>query len=443
MAPRAGRTLSAERIIGMLAEARDRTLTLLASVPDEELLVQHDPLMSPLVWDVGHIGHFEEIWLLGNLGVGRETYGPLHGIFDPSLHPRSTRAELPLPGGRKCRAHVARIRERVVALVRSLDLGSDAPLVRDGYVFRMVVQHEYQHNETILQTLQLKRGDPYRPPRRRPHPDPGEAARDTAAFGDMVRFPGGRVEVGTDDRSAAYDNERPRHSVELAPFLIDAAPVTEEAYSRFVDAGGYGAAEHWSAAGRAWLRASGARAPRYWRRAGTTWKVRVMDRVRPLDARRPVCHVCFHEAEAYARYAGKRLPTEAEWEAAATWDPSTGSKRSFPWGEEEAHPGRANLDALGFDTAPVGSYPENVSPVGCYGMIGDVWEWTSSEFLPYPGFRAFPYPEYSEVFFGDGYRVLRGGAWATRPGAIRGTFRNWDLPVRRQIFSGFRCARDI
>ena len=168
-----------------------------------------------------------------------------------------------------------------------------------------------------------------------------------------------------------------------------------------------------------------------------------MDRIRPLDARRPVCHVCFYEAEAYAHYAGKRLPTEAEWEAAATWDPSTGSKRSFPWGEEEADPGRANLDALGFDTAPVGSYPGNVSPVGCYGMIGDVWEWTSSEFLPYPGFRAFPYPEYSEVFFGDAYRVLRGGAWATRPGAIRGTFRNWDLPVRRQIFRGFRCARDI
>jgi iron(II)-dependent oxidoreductase len=167
-----------------------------------------------------------------------------------------------------------------------------------------------------------------------------------------------------------------------------------------------------------------------------------MDRVRPVDPARPVCHVSFHEAEAYARWAGKRLPTEQEWEAAATWESRAGVAREYPWGDEPASETLANIDQRTFDCAPVGAYPRNVSPVGCYGMIGDVWEWTSSDFTGYPGFEAFPYPEYSEVFFGAEYKVLRGGSWATRPGVARATFRNWDYPIRRQIFSGFRCARD-
>ena len=167
-----------------------------------------------------------------------------------------------------------------------------------------------------------------------------------------------------------------------------------------------------------------------------------MDRVAPVDPARPVCHVCWHEADAYARWAGKRLPTEFEWEAAASWDPATGDQRTYPWGDEPWAAALANLDQLAFDTAPVWSYPRNVSPLGCYGMLGDVWEWTATDFHGYPGYRSFPYPEYSEVFFGPEYKVLRGGSWATRPGAIRNTFRNWDYPIRRQIFAGFRCASD-
>ena len=167
-----------------------------------------------------------------------------------------------------------------------------------------------------------------------------------------------------------------------------------------------------------------------------------MDLERPIDPVRPVRHVSYWEAEAFSRWAGKRLPTEAEWEVAAIVDPSTGDATRFPWGDEDPSPLTANVDQLAFDTAPVGAYPAGVSPSGCLGMIGDVWEWTSTAFDGYPGYRTFPYPEYSEVFFGTEYRVLRGGSWATRAGAIRGTFRNWDYPIRRQIFSGFRCARD-
>jgi iron(II)-dependent oxidoreductase len=155
-----------------------------------------------------------------------------------------------------------------------------------------------------------------------------------------------------------------------------------------------------------------------------------------------VCHVCYHEARAYATWSGKRLPTEQEWEVAATWDAEAGSAREFPWGATPVSPELANVDQLGFGTAAVGAYPANVSPLGCVGMIGDVWEWTASDFGGYPGFEPFPYPEYSEVFFGSEYKVLRGGSWATRPAVARPTFRNWDYPIRRQIFAGFRCARD-
>jgi iron(II)-dependent oxidoreductase len=301
----------------------------------------------------------------------------------------------------------------------------------------MVLQHEYQHNETILQTLQLKQGRPYSPAMR--HEVPAGRAATPAA---MVRFPGGTVEIGTDDRARSYDNERSKHKVQIAPFWIDVHPVTNAEFESFIEEGGYSERSYWSDAGWDWIQASGAVAPKYWTRTDGVWGTRSMDRAGPVPASHPVCHVSYYEAEAFARYAGKRLPTEQEWEVAASWDPERGIKQLFPWGDEPPSRYLANIDQLSFGTAPVGSYPENLSPLGCSGMIGDVWEWTSSDFLPYPGFASFPYKEYSETFFGGEYKVLRGGSWATRPGAIRSTFRNWDYPVRRQIFSGFRCARN-
>jgi iron(II)-dependent oxidoreductase len=331
------------------------------------------------------------------------------------------------------------IRRRVLERLAAADLEESLPLLRDGYVYRMVLQHEYQHNETILQTLQLKQGSPYVPAVRfaTPAVSPGRVSP-----GEMMRFPGGEVLIGTDDRSRAYDNERSQHPVQLDPFLIDRCPVTNGEFAEFIAAGGYLTREYWSEAGWVWLQESGASAPKYWSQVDGVWVTRSMDRFGPVAPHHPVCHVSYYEAEAFARYAGKRLPTEFEWEAAASWDPENASKRTYPWGEDPPTRDLANLDQLSFGTAPVMSYEANVSPVGCYGMIGDVWEWTSSDFRPYPNYESFPYPEYSEAFFGSEYKVLRGGSWATRPGAIRNTFRNWDYPIRRQIFSGFRCARD-
>ena len=424
---------------GRLREARDRTLELVAPLSDADLRRQHSPLMSPIVWDLGHIAHFEEVWLLENVdGAGSGTEG-LRGIYDAFRHPRSTRDHLPLPDRSTCLGFLRDVRRAVLARMEEIDAGAATPLLREGFLFNMVLQHEYQHNETILQTLQLKGGEPYQglPAGGQPAPEP-----DTALRRDMVYFPGGDVFIGTDDRSRAYDNERPRTRFRLDPFRIDHHPVDNAAYMEFIADGGYENDALWSREGFAWRKAEGAHAPLFWFRRDGAWWTRTLGREAPVDPAAPVCHVSWYEADAFARWAGKRLPTEAEWEVAASWDPACGHARLYPWGDEPATISRANLDATRVGPAPPGSHPANVSPLGCYGMIGDVWEWTSSHFVPYPGFEAFPYPEYSEVFFGEEYRVLRGGSWATRPGAIRNTFRNWDYPQRRQIFSGFRCASD-
>jgi gamma-glutamyl hercynylcysteine S-oxide synthase len=429
--------LGHDEISDLLAEARARTLLLVAPLSDEELTRQHSPLMSPIVWDLGHIGEFEALWLIENLG-GEITSGELAGMYDPFNNPRATRGSLPLPAGREALREMAVARDRVLRALGDIDLAGDDPLLENGFVFRMVLQHEYQHGETILQTLQLKQGEPYAAPRGRVFPP----AAGSGDVGEMVYFPGGEVVIGSDDTGAAYDNERPAHGVEVAPFRIGRHPVTCGEYLSFVEDGGYRDDDLWSEAGRSWLREAGAEGPMYWERTDQGWRERVMELVRPLDPHRPVCHVCWYEAEAYARWAGARLPTEVEWEAAACYDPEERTRLAFPWGNERPTWRHANLDQLAFDTAPVGTFPLNVSPIGCHGMIGDVWEWTASTFEPYPGNRTFPYKEYSEVFFGDEYRVLRGGSWATRPGAIRGSFRNWDYPIRRQIFAGFRLAAD-
>lgn len=418
----------------LLTEARERTLLLISGLSDEDLHRQHDPLMSPIIWDVGHIAHFEELWLTQNLS-GEIEFSEMPGLYNPFEHPRAERASLPLPTLAEMLARLGEIRSRVLDHLDALEWDESNPLLRGAYVYRMVLQHEYQHNETILQTLQLKQGEPFAAPRTVFFPTTG------TLDSDPVYFPRGSVTIGTDDTRAAYDNERPRHRVELRPFLIDRGPVTNGRYLDFMNDGGYTRPDLWSKAGREWLADSGISAPKYWRRDGSTWTERVLDLVRPIDHTRPVCHVCFHEAEAFARWDHKRLPTEVEWEAAASWDPRRSVARVFPWGDE-IHAGQANIDELSFDTAPVGTYDHGVSPTGCYQMIGDVWEWTSSDFNGYPGFQSFPYKEYSEEFFGSEYKVLRGGSWATRSGAIRNTFRNWDYPIRRQIFSGFRCARD-
>ena len=425
-------------IAAHLEGARQRSLGLLEPLSDADLVAQHSPIMSPLVWDLAHVGNYEELWLLRAVSGARPLDAGLDDIYDAFRHPRPDRPALPLLGPADARRYLVEVRSRVLDVLDglpALDAGAP-PLVADAFVYGMVLQHEHQHDETMLATLQLMDGAGYRPLA------PPPPAASGSVVPDEVAVPAGPFVMGTDDDAWAYDNERPAHVVDLPAFRIDAAPVTNGRYAEFLAGGGYDEPRWWTEEGWAWRQKADLSAPEFWRAEGDGrwsrlrfgWREDV-----PLDE--PVQHVCWYEADAYARWAGKRLPTEAEWEKAASWSPE-GGKRRWPWGAGEPTVERANLGGALYRPAPVGAYPAGVSGYGCHQMIGDVWEWTSSEFEPYPGFVSYPYREYSEVFFGGGYKVLRGGSWATDPVVARTTFRNWDLAQRRQIFAGFRCARN-
>jgi iron(II)-dependent oxidoreductase len=350
---------------------------------------------------LGHIANFEELWLVQTVGGRRPMHGELGRFYDAIENPRRIRGELPILRGDELHSYLDEVRVRALEVLDGLELESaEDPLLADGFVYEMLIAHEHQHNETMLQLIQLVEG--YEPVEIEP---PDEPSSDGP---EMVLVDAGEAEVGAGAGGFAYDNERPRHTVELESFWIDRAPVTNRAYAEFVAD-------------------TGAEPPLYWKPdTDGWWKRTAMGRVERLDPDQPVVHVSWHEADAFARWAGKRLPTEQEWEAAA----------------RGADPERANLDQLAFGCAGAGAYGDAPSDCGAVQMLGDVWEWTSSDFLAYPGFSPFPYREYSEVFFGDGHKVLRGGSWATRRNVVRTSFRNWDLPERRQLFAGVRCARD-
>jgi gamma-glutamyl hercynylcysteine S-oxide synthase len=377
-------------------------MTLVEPLSDEQLNRVYDPILSPLIWDLGHIANFEELWLVRRIGGRDPLRGDLGELYDAIEQPRRIRGELPILRADEVRPYMEGVRERTLEVLDAIELDPADPLLDDGFVYEMLLAHEHQHNETMLQLLQMV--ESYEPVEL-----DGAPAEEAVSEGpDMVRVEGGSHEIGAGDVAFAYDNERPRHAVTLDAFWIDRTPVTNGDYISF-------------------LEETGAEPPMYWERDGERgWVRAAMGRTGEVDPALPVIHVSWEEADAFARWAGKRLPTEFEWEAAA----------------EGASRERANLDQFSFGPAPAGAYGDGASDAGAVQMFGDVWEWTASDFTAYPGFRAFPYPEYSEVFFGDEHRVLRGGAWASRRDVIRPSFRNWDLPVRRQIFAGIRCARD-
>ena len=424
-----------ERAAAELLAARDRTTLLTTAVDEPDLVKQHSPLMSPLVWDLAHIANQEEFWLVREVGGGTPLHPEIDPLYDAFEHPRATRPTLPLLPEAEARRYGHEVRGRVLDLLDRVHFDNGERLLDGGFAFGMVAQHEVQHDETMLATHQLRVGPPVLSA-----PPPPSAPADATALPAEVHVPGGPFTMGTSTEPWALDNERPAHEVNLPAFYLDTAPVTNAAYAEFIADGGYDDQRLWTADGWAHRQHAGLTAPLFWRWAGE-WLQTSFGLTSPLIPNEPVLHVCWYEADAFARWAWRRLPTEAEWEMAARWDPATGRSRRYPWGDEEPTAARANLGQRHLRPAPAGAYPEGAAPSGARQLIGDVWEWTSSGFLPYPGFVAWPYKEYSEVFFGPEYKVLRGGAFGVSPVASRATFRNWDYPIRRQIFSGFRTAR--
>ena len=417
-----------------LERARDRTLAL-TDYDDGELVKQHSPLMSPLVWDLAHVGSQEELWLVRDVGGRPPLRCEIDEMYDAFQHPRSTRPALPLLSPAESRRYIAEVRDKALDILDHTPLEGN-PLLERGFAFGMIVQHEQQHAETMLATHQIRDGE--RILTETPLPD----TRTRRSLPDEVLVPSGPFTMGTSVEPWALDNERPAHTVTLPAYFIDTTPVTNGAYEQFIAGGGYDDPSWWHPDGWQHRNEVGLRAPKYWHRADGQWMRKRFGAVEPVPADEPVQHVCWYEADAYARWAGRRLPTEAEWEKAARFDPASGRSRRFPWGDAEPSAEDANLGGTALRAAPAGSYPDGESPLGVRQLIGDVWEWVASDFQPYPGFTVFPYEEYSQVFFGSDYKVLRGGSWATDPAAARATFRNWDYPIRRQVFAGFRTARD-
>jgi iron(II)-dependent oxidoreductase len=420
-----------------LQTARRRLMELSGRVSAEVLTAQHSRLMSPPVWDIAHVANYEEQWLLRALGEPGLTGPETDRLYDAFRNPRPTRAALPLLGVDEAFGYAEQVRARALRRLEAIDdetVARVGALLDGGFVYGMVAQHEQQHIETLVATLQLVTSTALAAL-------PSEVpSLNRAVLPREVLIRSGAFEMGSDE-PWAYDNERPRHRVDVPAFLIDRFPVTNGEFLAFIDDGGYANRAHWVEAGWAFREGEQLEHPLFWRRSGKGWERRRFGTWEPLRLDEPVCHVCWYEADAYARWTGRRLPTEAEWEKAAAATPDGGVRR-FPWGDAGPDRTRANLWPVGGHPARAGAFPAGASAWGVEQLLGDVWEWTASDFHPYPGFRAFPYPEYSAVFFGPEYKVLRGGSWAVAPDAIRNTFRNWDYPIRRQIFAGFRCARD-
>jgi iron(II)-dependent oxidoreductase len=415
-----------EDLANGLDHARSRTLAL-TDFDDIELTRVHHPLMGPLVWDLAHVGQQEDLWLLRSGDLGREAVLPaeVDRLYDAFRHPRAERPSLPLLSPAESRRFVSDVRGRVLDRLERTD---------DLFPYAMVVQHEQQHDETMLATHQLRGGVPLL----------GSGSALPVGRGvahDSVLVPAGEFVLGVDadDEPWSLDNERPAHIVDVAAFRIARFPVTNAEWRGFVDDGGYDARPWWSDVGWQHRLDAELERPQFWAEDGSRRRFGIVEDVPPDE---PVQHIGFYEAEAFAAWSGARLPTEVEWEKACVWDPVTRHRRRWPWGEDAPTADRTNLGGQALRPAPVGAYPTGASAYGVEQLIGDVWEWTSSRFTPWPGFTPMLYATYSEPFFGQDLRVLRGGSWAVAPDAVRPSFRNWDLPIRRQIFSGVRLAWD-
>ena len=448
IANEASGTTSAQ-LIEALRETRTRTLELVADLSETQLMGPRLQIVNPLRWELGHLAWFQEFWVLRHLGGQRPVLTNGDKLYDSARVAHDTRWDLPLLERGKTLAYMQQVLERVIEQANYVNRSlKDAEGYDQGYFLNLVLLHEQMHDEAITYTRQTlsyplpvfsgakKKADRVDAPHNH-------------STGD-AEIPGGRFTLGsTAAEHFVFDNERLAHEVEIAAFAISKTAVTNSEFRAFVEDSGYHRSQLWTTEGWQWRTAASADCPVYWRREESgRWLRRNFAEWVALEDRQPVIHVNWHEANAYCRWAGRRLPTEAEWEMAASAAPTarrqdpTTTKRSYPWGDDLPKPQRANLDWDALGCISVDVLPAGDSSFGCRQMIGNVWEWTASAFTPYPGFVAGPYKEYSTPWFGD-HKALRGGCWATRSRLIHNTYRNFYTPDRRDVLAGFRtCAQN-
>ncbi len=423
--------MKSSELVAMLLDARRRTIELVGDLTDEQMKVPLLGIINPPVWEMGHVAFFQEFWILRHLrGAAASIYPNADPIWNSAVIPHDDRWESSLPS----RAATLRYMEEVLnRVIEALPQGEVTD--QEAYFHWLAIMHEDMHDEAFTYTRQTL--GYVAPPAVGP---PAPASPRLGASGD-AEIPGGTFLLGAKiGECFVFDNEKWEHPVDVRPFRMARLPVTNGEFAAFVDAGGYQRREFWSDEGWMWREKEGAGHPVYWiRDSGRGWARRHYDQVVPLGEELPIIHVNWYEAEAHSNWAGRRLPTEAEWELAAT----TFEKRRFPWGDETPSPERAQLDFRNVGCIPAGELPAGDSAHGVRQLIGNVWEWTATDFQPYPGFVIDPYKEYSQPWFGSERKVLRGGCWATRSRLIRNTWRNFYPKDRRDVFGGFRtCARD-
>ncbi len=428
--------LSPEQLVAQVEDARARTLTLIQGLGPTQLLGPRLPIVNPLRWEIGHAAYFYEYWVLRRHGGEPPGRPDVDRLYDSISIAHDDRWDLPLPDLPETLAFMQGVLDRVRARLLS---GVEDP--RRDYLVQYAVLHEDMHTEAFTYTRQTLG---YPAPAIGSATDAGWTAGGRA--GD-AEIPGGTFWLGAREGNGfCFDNEKWAHPVVVAPFRVARAAVSNAEYAAFVDDGGYRRSELWDPDGWNWHEQAGAGHPVYWRPGVDGWELRRFDQWVPLPPHAAVIHVNWHEARAYCRWAGRRLPTELEWEVAAAGEPGPDgrslaqTKRGYPWGEDPPSPGRANLDGDALGTIDVGALPAGDSAFGCRQMIGNCWEWTDTSFGPYPGFVPDMYEDYSQPLFGT-TRVLRGGGWATRGRLIRNTWRNYYGPERNDVFAGFRtCA---
>ena len=419
-----------------IEDARRRTLALVRDLTDDQLIGPRLPTVNPLLWEIGHVAWFQEWWVLRHALGAAPLKKNGDALYDSSAIPHDSRWELPLPSRSQTLEYLDETRNRVLAAISDADRARAA-----DYFLRLSIAHEDMHDEAFVITRQTL-GYPIPPPVGTPAARPGNGS-----FEGDARVPGGTLSLGAAHGADEFihDNEKWAHPVKVGSFEIAKAPVTQSQFADFVSSGGYQRRQFWSDEGWRWRESVGAECPIYWRKADGGWMRREFDRWVPLEPHRPVIHVSWHEADAFCRFAGRRLPTEPEWEAASAGTADSRGKlalekRRFPWGNEPPSARLANLGGRWLGCVDVDAFPEGDSAFGCRQMIGNVWEWTASAFNPYPGFATDPYQDYSKPWFGT-HKVLRGGCWFTQARLIRNTWRNFYTADRRDILAGFRtCA---
>lgn len=446
-------TVANGQLIEALIETRARTLDLVADLNDAQLIGPRLQIVNPLRWEVGHLAWFQEFWVLRHLGSQPPILKNGDELYDSARVAHDTRWDLPLPERDETLAYMRQVLEQVIDRTNYGNHGlKDEEGNDEDYFLNLVLLHEQMHDEAITYTRQTLS---YAPPAMGAALKQSDFAEQDPSLiqtgyylTDDAEIPGGEFILGSNrEQGFVFDNEQLAHKVEIAPFAISKTAVTNVEFKAFVEDNGYRRSDLWTAEGWQWRTTVGADHPVYWRSEGKgRWLRRNFDEWVELDERLPVIHVNWYEANAYCHWSGRRLPTEAEWEMAAGWEPTAGGrgittrKRRYPWGNDSPRPDLANLDWRAIGCIPVDALPAGDSAFGCRQMIGNVWEWTASDFKPYPGFVAGPYREYSEPWFGD-HKVLRGGCWVTRSRLIHNTYRNFYPPDRRDVWAGFRtCA---